>query len=483
MILDKFKQRMSREIESIFGITILINFILLFLFAITNFVANSPVIGHYFISQIIIHGIIVFICYFSDDVRVRRPLSQIASFAPPISIYFLFADATLAVILTSGLVLISLNILNTNYSFRFPLQLLCSFGLIFALRRLGIIPPASPVNETFMDLFIGGICFAILAVAGQILNTLKQNMTQLSERESSLKISNMRLSETEQALIEEKILLEQRVQERTHELEIASKHKDAFLATMSHELRTPLNAILSRTQAIRMGVYGEVSPIINKTVTGIESSGEHLLSVIGEILDLSKIEAGAMDLSFQEVDLSAVIADIESAIQPLATQKNLHVTIDQSDSLPPIEADPKRLRQILINLLSNAIKFTPENKNIGLNISHKTADNAITFTIWDEGIGISEENQKTLFKPFTQIDNRLSRNYEGTGLGLSIVKRLVELHNGEIGITSQPNVGSKFTVTLPLTQPNPFAEKQSTHQPIANEDAKLKEDFSHIIPA
>lgn len=269
-------------------------------------------------------------------------------------------------------------------------------------------------------------------------------------------------------------LLEARVKSRTADLqkandalEVASQRKDEFLAMMSHELRTPLNTILARVQALQWGVYGKLSAKQLETLTGIESSGGHLLNLIQDILDVSKIAAGEMTVDFTDVDVTKVCTESINSVRTLASKKSQALVLNFQHMRNIIEADEIKLRQILDNLLSNAIKFTPENKQIGLTVTESNKDE-IVFTVWDEGIGIAEDKQSLLFQPFLQIDSRLSRQYEGTGLGLSLVKQLAEIHGGSVRLESETDKGSRFIVTIPYKPKSLPSQTTISHTNIEN---------------
>ncbi len=262
----------------------------------------------------------------------------------------------------------------------------------------------------------------------------------------------------EDALTQERNLLASRVTERTAtlsqanaELARANRLKDEFLSNMSHELRTPLNAILNLSESLQEGVYGPINGEQNETLRIIGESGSHLLELINDILDLSKIEADKLQLLLTPVNIETICqATVRMSREP-AIKKRLHIVMEIESFAPTLIADERRLKQILVNLLSNAIKFTPEGGQIGLEVIHDAAAEAVRFTVWDTGIGIAHEHLPSLFKPFVQLDSTLSRQYSGTGLGLALVQRLVELHGGSFGVESEPGQGSRFFFTLPLT--------------------------------
>ena len=243
--------------------------------------------------------------------------------------------------------------------------------------------------------------------------------------------------------------LERRVAERTAAVERAGRAKDEFLAGMSHELRTPLNAVLGLSEALRDGVYGPLEDRQRRALDRIEDSGAHLLSLISDILDLSKIEAGGAALDLHEIGVDDVCRASIAMVQGLAHKKQQRVAVEIEDGFVTLRADERRLKQILVNLLSNAVKFTPERGSLGLRVTLASDARTIVFTVWDTGIGIAEADQARLFQPFVQLDSSLSRQHAGTGLGLALVGRLVSLHGGEVTVDSAPDRGSRFTVVLP----------------------------------
>ncbi len=265
---------------------------------------------------------------------------------------------------------------------------------------------------------------------------------------------------------------EQTLTQKNVELQHASRMKSEFLANMSHELRTPLNAIIGFSELLKDGVAGDMTDQQREFIGDIFSAGTHLLSLINDILDLSKVEAGKMSLDLEPVDVSSLFVNSVSIIRERAAGRQLRLTIDTPDELGAFQADGRRVKQVVYNLLSNAVKFTSEGGQVTLRARHVTraavgqlsgawtgrgfplaeSDFAdfLELSVTDSGIGISPDGMEHLFRPFSQIDSGLARRFDGTGLGLAMVKLLVELHGGTVAVESAVNEGSCFTVWLPL---------------------------------
>jgi predicted ATPase/signal transduction histidine kinase/tRNA A-37 threonylcarbamoyl transferase component Bud32 len=241
------------------------------------------------------------------------------------------------------------------------------------------------------------------------------------------------------------------LQHTNEELIRATRLKDEFLANMSHELRTPLNAILGMTEGLQDEIFGQVTSAQINALKIIENSGSHLLELINDILDVAKIASGQITLNLHNIVVEELCTSVLDFIKQQALHKNIQLQIKFTDNLPSFCVDERRIRQVLINLLNNAIKFTLVGGHITLTVSCVvvTDKNYIRIAITDTGIGIAAENIDKVFQPFIQIDSSLNRQYEGTGLGLALVKRIVELHGGQVGLTSELGVGSCFTIDLP----------------------------------
>jgi PAS domain S-box-containing protein len=230
--------------------------------------------------------------------------------------------------------------------------------------------------------------------------------------------------------------------------EAANRAKSRFLADMSHELRTPLNSILGFSQLLELQGGETLSEKQREYVRWIREGGEHLLDMVNDVLDLSKVEAGKVELEKAPFDPAALIRRVLTTVRALAAKKHLRIETTLPEDGWVLDADEVRIKQVLYNLLSNAIKFTGREKRIG--VDARARDRALSITVWDEGIGIPGDDLPRVFEPYTQ--SRAARG-EGTGLGLAIVKRLVELHGGTVGVESTPGAGSRFTVTLPGLHP------------------------------
>jgi len=266
----------------------------------------------------------------------------------------------------------------------------------------------------------------------------------------------------EEALIEERNLLARRVDERTADLSRANtdliravRAKDEFLANMSHELRTPLNAILALSEGLLEQFRGPLNERQQASLRNIEISGRHLLALINDILDLSKVESGRMELQYDVFVIADVCESSFLFVKEQAIKKQLHLGFQLSDRLAKVNADPKRLKQMLVNLLSNAVKFTQKNGRVSLDVTIDAEMEVIRFTVEDTGIGMSPEGMARLFQPFIQLDSSLSRQHDGTGLGLALVRRLAELHGGSVSVESEIGKGSRFVIALPYPPSEP----------------------------
>jgi signal transduction histidine kinase len=252
---------------------------------------------------------------------------------------------------------------------------------------------------------------------------------------------------TQSALAIQNAGLFHEIEDKSRQLEIASQHKSQFLANMSHELRTPLNAILGYTELMADGAYGAPSEKMLGILKRLEANGRHLLGLINDVLDLSKIEAGQLELELSAYSIQDIAQTVRITLEPLATDKKLAFKVEMAPELPPGCGDGRRLTQVLINLVGNAIKFTDAGE---VAIKAEAKNGSFYVSVRDTGPGISAADQAKLFQEFQQADNTISRKKGGTGLGLAISKRIIEMHGGKIWIESQPGQGSTFAFTLPV---------------------------------
>jgi signal transduction histidine kinase len=249
----------------------------------------------------------------------------------------------------------------------------------------------------------------------------------------------------------ENVRLFSEIQEKGHQLEIASQHKSQFLANMSHELRTPLNAIIGYTEMMADGLYGEMPEKARGVLERIQANGKHLLGLINDVLDLSKIEAGQLVLAIEDYSVADMVATALSASESLSRAKNLKLGSTVTRGLPTGSGDVRRLTQVLLNLLGNAIKFTDEG---GVEIRAVQVGDRFEIAVTDTGAGIAPADQARIFDEFQQVDSTSTRRKGGTGLGLSISRRIVELHGGRLTVESEIGKGSSFRISLPVrTQP------------------------------
>jgi PAS domain S-box-containing protein len=274
-----------------------------------------------------------------------------------------------------------------------------------------------------------------------MLHSIVHDITDRKRAEEQLRLSNERISLA------------------NAELARAARLKDEFLANMSHELRTPLNAILGLSEALQEEVYGTLTERQRRSLMSIEQSGKHLLALINDILDLSKIESGKMDLQLVPASIRELCTTSLAFVKQEASYRNIKLHCEIPTEIGEVEFDERRMRQALINLLSNAVKFTPEGGDVTVKVEGDRTDETLKISVIDTGIGIAPENMDRLFQPFVQLDSSLTRRYAGTGLGLSLVRRIVELHGGSITLTSEVDKGSCFTLNLPWHIPIYSIEK------------------------
>jgi PAS domain S-box-containing protein len=319
-------------------------------------------------------------------------------------------------------------------------------------RRIGEIGLVDPRS---------GEAMPVEAIAGKILSEhgeLTAVVTILHDRREAiekarlyeqLKIGADELERKIQAATADIAQQNELLRRQAIELEQASALKSQFLANMSHEFRTPLNAMLGYTSMLLQGVAGAVEPPVKRQLGRIESNGRHLLTIINEILDISRIEAGRMPLQVSRFDIPELVSEVKAELEPIILRSNLTVTLDLPKDLRPITSDRQKVKQILLNLLSNALKFTHEG-TVTLSARRAVDQRFVQLSVRDSGIGIAPADQEKIFEDFRQLDNSPTRPYGGTGLGLSICKRLAQMLDGNITVESHVGKGSKFTLTLPI---------------------------------
>jgi len=281
------------------------------------------------------------------------------------------------------------------------------------------------------DRLLGAIAVNRRTVGGfppEVIELLKTFATQ-----SALAIQNARLF--------------REIEDKRRQLEIASQHKSEFLANMSHELRTPLNAIIGFSEVLVERMFGDINEKQAEYLNDILESGRHLLSLINDILDLSKIEAGRLELEASDFHLPSAIENALALVRERAQHREVALARTVDERIGTIQADERKVKQVLLNLLSNALKFTPEGGKVDVRAA--LSNGAIEISVADTGVGIAPEDQEAVFEEFRQV-GAASKKVEGTGLGLAISRKFIELHGGRIWVTSEMGKGSTFTFTLPL---------------------------------
>ena len=282
----------------------------------------------------------------------------------------------------------------------------------------------------------------------QIIGALVVNRRMPGEFSPEV-IELLRTFAAQSALAIQNAHLFQELEEKSRQLEIADRHKSEFLASMSHELRTPLNAVIGFSEVLLDRMFGELNPKQDEYLQDIVSSGRHLLSLINDILDLAKIEAGRMELEVTDFHLPQAIENAITLIRERAGRRSIALEVQIDPRLREIKGDERKVKQVLLNLLSNAIKFTPEGGQVGIQAA--LADGFAEISVTDTGVGIAPEDHEAVFEEFRQVGSDYAKKHEGTGLGLTLSRRFVELHGGKIWVKSQLGQGATFTFTLPVT--------------------------------
>jgi GAF domain-containing protein len=286
-----------------------------------------------------------------------------------------------------------------------------------------------------VPLLVEGTAIGVILVARRTVRRFSDREVKVVETfadQAAIAIQNVRLFSE--------------IQDKSQQLEVANRHKSEFLANMSHELRTPLNAIIGFSEVLLQGIFGDVNEKQREYLADVLGSGQHLLSLINDILDLSKIEAGRLELELSTFALRDALDSGLTIVRERAARHGIQLSATVAADVGPIEADERKVKQILYNLLSNAVKFTPDGGKVEVNVRAENGD--IRVEVRDTGIGIAGEDQERVFEEFRQVGRERSR--EGTGLGLTLTKRFVELHGGRIWLESSPGKGSTFTFTLPV---------------------------------
>jgi signal transduction histidine kinase len=304
-----------------------------------------------------------------------------------------------------------------------------------ALAR-GMVRPIRTLEEGARKIGAGDLGQPIEVHTGDELEALAGQFNRMTEQ---LRESYVELERKVEARTRE-------LAEKSRQLEVADRHKSEFLANMSHELRTPLNAIIGFSEALSEGLFGELNSKQLEYLNDIHDSGRHLLSLINDILDLSKIEAGRMELDLSTFSAPAAIENSVTLVRERAQRHDIAVSVEIDPALGELSADERKFKQILLNLLSNAVKFTPDGGSVALRA--RVNEGRLEVAVSDTGSGIASADQATVFEEFRQ----LGKGGEGTGLGLALSRKFIELHGGAIALQSEPGKGSVFTFTLPLEQ-------------------------------
>jgi signal transduction histidine kinase len=318
-------------------------------------------------------------------------------------------------------------------------------GLTYELRGLGIAP-SNFVTENLQFAFVFTVFALALGLADRI-NLLKEGFAESVREKEALLERLQDLNESLEDRIRERTL---ELERNSRELEAANRHKSEFLANMSHELRTPLNAVIGFSEVLAEKLFGDLNEKQTEYVRDIHDSGRHLLSLINDILDLSKIEAGRQELEVSRVDLREAIGNALTLMRERANRRQIKLTQVVDADVDEIIADERKIKQVLINLLSNAVKFAHEGGSVAVRAS--AGDGAVRVCVEDDGVGIAPADRELIFEEFRQVGNDYARKAEGTGLGLTLARKLVEMHGGRIWVESELGRGSTFTFTIPTNR-------------------------------
>jgi len=306
--------------------------------------------------------------------------------------------------------------------------------------------PSTPVNDIILRAGYRALLALPLSRPGQIVGLLVVRRREPGSFPKET-VDLLKTFAAQSVLAIQNARLFSEIDEKSRQLEIESRHKSQFLANMSHELRTPLNAILGYTELILDNIYGEAPERMRQVIERVQTNGRHLLGLINDVLDLTKIEAGQLTLSLADYSLKELVDGVIIALEPLAVEKRLAFKAEVPADLPTGHGDERRISQVLLNLVGNAIKFTDEGE---VAITASAANGSFTIAVCDSGPGISPSDQARIFEEFQQADSSSTRRKGGTGLGLSIAKRIVEMHKGQIWVKSALGKGSTFFFSLPV---------------------------------
>jgi signal transduction histidine kinase len=306
----------------------------------------------------------------------------------------------------------------------------------------------SHIRETLLGAGYRALLSVPLLREGEIIGSLSLNRHVPGEFPPEA-VEVLKTFATQSALAIQNARLFREIADKSRQLEAASRHKSEFLANMSHELRTPLNAIIGFSEVLNERMFGELNDKQAEYLKDIHASGTHLLSLINDILDLSKVEAGRMELELSDFSLPSAIDSALTLVRERATRRGITLRATILDGVGEVTGDERKIRQVLLNLLSNAIKFTPEGGRI--EVKAVPEDGSVDVSVIDTGVGIAPEDQEAVFEEFRQVGASAAKQ-EGTGLGLALCRKFVELHGGKIWVTSALGAGSTFTFRLPVRQ-------------------------------
>jgi signal transduction histidine kinase len=304
------------------------------------------------------------------------------------------------------------------------------------------------LRQTLIESGVRAIVAVPMVREGRLIGCLGVTRNRTGEFPADT-IELLRTFATQSALAIQNARLFHEIEDKSRQLEAASRHKSEFLANMSHELRTPLNAVIGFSEVLLQRMFGELNARQDEYLKDIYASGQHLLSLINDILDLSKIEAGRMELAPAPFHLPSALENAVTLVKERAGRHGIALALDVDPTLGEVVGDERKIKQVLLNLLSNAVKFTPEGGRVTLKASRM--DGAVEISVTDTGIGIAPEDQSAIFEEFRQVGSDETRKHEGTGLGLTLAKKFVELHGGRIWVDSELGRGSTFTFTLPVS--------------------------------